>query len=374
MHSNGVLRRWTRSLTAAAIATATMGAALLTVSTGSPAASAATRQVAAPARLSWHTFKLLNDWTSAESVYHTGAPRWAVSHGIVYLAGSVRETSPQSVVIGQLPRAAWPARALGMQVYTFKGIPTDLQITADGTVLVIGSSPPNAQQITSLAGASYPARATARHRLSLLHGWTTMPGSWHAGYPSYSLIDGIVHLSGAIRQPSGSNPMFARLPAGLRPAHVLYITIDTGNNDPGVLQILPTGAMYAGDGQAQQYSTLDGVTFPVASVSNRKLTLVGGWKSSQGIYSTGNPSYAVRVGVVYLSGSLHHQVSSGGLICTLPKALRPGHDLFFITYAVDGTTGFLEIAPSGQVWADSNPGSNSASFTSLASISFPLGS
>jgi hypothetical protein len=50
-----------RSLSATAIAASTIGAALMTASIGSRAASAATRQVTAPAGLTWHTFKLLND-------------------------------------------------------------------------------------------------------------------------------------------------------------------------------------------------------------------------------------------------------------------------------------------------------------------------
>jgi hypothetical protein len=290
----------------------------------------------------------------------------------VYLPGSVRETSPASVVIGQLPRAAWPARAVGVQVYTFKGVPTELQLTADGTVLVIGSSPASARQFTSLAGVSYPAKGTVRKRLGLLHNWTTMPSGWHAGYPSYTIIDGIVHLSGAMRQVSGGNGLFARLPRGLRPAHVLFITIDTGNNNPGVLQIEPTGQMFVGDGQAQQYSTLDGVTFPVASVGGHKLALVARWKSSQAAYNTGNPSYDVRKGVVYLAGSLHQPVSQGDVIATLPKAVRPAHTLFYVIF--EGTMGTLEIVPSGEVWVVSTPDSNSEGFTSLASISFPLGS
>src|SRR6266852_5580017 len=65
----------------------------------------------------------------------------------------------------------------------------------------------------------------------------------------------------------------------------------------------------------------------VTSVTWHKLNLLNGWKSSQSTWNTGNPSYAISGGVVYLSGSLHGGAGSSNF-AILPKAARPAHWLY----------------------------------------------
>lgn len=64
----------------------------------------------------------------------------------------------------------------------------------------------------------------------------------------------------------------------------------------------------------------------VTGVTWHKLTLINGWTSSQNVYGTGNPRYAISGGVVYLSGSLHAGTSTS--FAVLPKAARPAHWLY----------------------------------------------
>src|SRR5262249_28697291 len=58
------------------------------------------------------------------------------------------------------------------------------------------------------------------------------------------------------------------------------------------------------------------------TVTWHELNLVNGWVSSQGDWNSGDPSYAISGGVVYLSGSLHGGISHS-VFAVLPKAARP---------------------------------------------------
>ena len=127
--------------------------------------------------------------------------------------------------------------------------------------------------------------------------------------------------------------------------------------------------MEAYEGNADSFTSISGMSYPTASVKSHKFKLLNGWLSSQPTYGTGNPSYAISKGVVYLSGSLHGGGTSP-LAFMLPKAARPAHALFISVYTVDGDTpGEVEIEPQGEV---DIAGAGSAGYTSLATISFPV--
>jgi hypothetical protein len=90
---------------------------------------------------------------------------------------------------------------------------------------------------TSLAGISYPVASVRLHNLGLVNGWTAAP-SVLGGRPTAGIQNGIVYLTGAIHQPSGTSTRFATLPRALR----LAFGIDAHN-----------------------YSGLAGIPFPVSS-------------------------------------------------------------------------------------------------------------
>jgi hypothetical protein len=108
-----------------------------------------------------------------------------------------------------------------------------------------------------------------------------------------------------------------------------------------------------------------------ARVTFHRLKLIDGWHSSQGQYSTGNPSYAEQNGIVYLSGSLHAASGSNVEFAVLPKGDRPSHYLYITVYTLDVTAGAIEIEPNGQMLA---LGSETTGYTSLATVSFPANS
>jgi hypothetical protein len=127
-------------------------------------------------------------------------------------------------------------------------------------------------------------------------------------------------------------------------------------------------------GAAQKRTWLGGVSFPVAAATTHKLGLLNGWTSGQGRFRTGDPAYSVRGGVVYLSGSLVQNTAGADMFATLPPGARPKHGLYVKVYTYGGSVGTLYIQPNGTMQAYS-PNPNAArAYTSLAAISFPLGS
>ena len=109
----------------------------------------------------------------------------------------------------------------------------------------------------------------------------------------------------------------------------------------------------------------------LTGVTWHRLTLRNGWLSSQTQYQSGNPRWAIRNGVVYLSGSMHQR--PGYLrseFAVLPRAARPAVSQFIMVYTVNGTAGYLEVAPTGAMYANSSPQSHAQGYTSLAGISF----
>jgi hypothetical protein len=202
-------------------------------------------------------------------------------------------------------------------------------------------------------------------------------GQYNTGNPSYSVSNGTAYLSGSLHQASGTNQVFAVLPPAARPAHAMYLSVYTYNGTIGLLEIDPQGRLYAYDGGAQQYTSLAGISFPV-SVAPHTLALDNGWQSAQGLYGTGDPSYSVSNGVVYLSGSLYQPSGTNQIFAVLPKADRPKHELYIkaMVYTPNtvAQTGTVKIEPDGAMWAYSTSGNAARLYTSLAGISYPLGS
>jgi hypothetical protein len=217
-----------------------------------------------------------------------------------------------------------------------------------------------------------PATSDAKltwHPFKLLNGWKSATAKkLLTGTPAWALQNGVVYLRGAVRRPTAGNTPFASLPKQARPVSNLYNQVFSKADVPAVLFIDTDGAMTAYNGNADAFTSLSGLSYPTVSVKSHKFKLLNGWLSSQPTYETGDPSYAISKGVVYLSGSMHTGGTSP-LAFILPKAARPAHALFISVYTVDGSTGEIEIEPQGEVDIS---GVGSAGYTSLATISFPV--
>lgn len=118
------------------------------------------------------------------------------------------------------------------------------------------------------------------------------------------------------------------------------------------------------------------VTSPV--VTFHGLSLVNGWQSENANDGTGNPRVGLLNGIVYLKGSLAQPTPGSSLIALLPSAYRPVDTMLINVWTSGGTAGTLEILATGQMFLSSNTscgsGNTAQCFTSLASISWPIGS
>jgi len=140
-----------------------------------------------------------------------------------------------------------------------------------------------------------------------------------------------------------------------------------GANIPRNLPAL-TPAHHAAGSQA---ATSTGITF-------HGLSLVNGWASEQVNFGTGNPRVGILNGVVYLKGSLAQPTPGSSLFAQLPSAYRPVDTLLIPVWTGGGNFGTLEILSDGRMLLSSNTpcgsGNTAQCFTSLATISYPLGS
>ena len=208
------------------------------------------------------------------------------------------------------------------------------------------------------------------HPLKLKGGWESASSTQAVtGTPAWAIHDGVVYLRGAIKQAHKGSAIFGSLPVAARPASVLYLQVFSKSAVPGVLYIGSGGELQAYYGNTNAFTSLAGVSFPTAAITSHQLKLLNGWQSEQPIYRTGNPSYAISHGVVYLSGSLSNSGSSV-LAFKLPKAARPKHTMYISVYTNEGISpGQVTILPQGEVDID---GGNANGYTSLANISFPV--
>jgi hypothetical protein len=361
-----------RHLRAGAVRLAVLGVSVAVTSAalGTGVASAGTT---APATgVTRHKLFAINGWSSAQRLYNTGDPRWAVKGGVVYLSGSVHQTSGSSHLFAVLPPQARPSHATWITVYTLAGSTGTLTIYPNGKMYA-GSTPTgNARGYTSLATVSFPAKSTTQKKIALLNGWHSEQSVWNSGDPSYTVKNGVVYLSGSLAT-SGSNHQFALLPKAARPAHNEYITAYTFSGTHGTLFIGANGRALAYAGSATAFTSLASVSYPVASAPSHTLPLHNGWHSEQGVYGTGDPAYQVSAGVVYLSGSLA-TAGTNSLITVLPVAARPAHNLYIKAYTFDSSVGTVLIQANGSIFAYSPNPPDARAFTSLATISYPLNS
>jgi hypothetical protein len=213
-----------------------------------------------------HALTLLNGWLSG-SQSGTGDPAYWVENGTVHLLGSVHAPSGfSSSTFAVLPPAARPARVLYINTYGYQGALDTFMITPDGSMTVLNSA---GDSFTSLASLSFPAAPTTGHKLTLINGWVSSQSQYQTGDPAYRVSNGIVHLLGSLKQPSGSDAQFAVLPQAARPAHTLYLPTYTYVGAFGFVVITPAGLIYAEnwglDTSAKLYTSLANIVYPVNS-------------------------------------------------------------------------------------------------------------
>ncbi len=212
--------------------------------------------------------KLINGWKSGQPVLDgTGDPSVSLSHGVVYLSGSLRQPSGTSTTFATLPKAYRPSHWLYLPVYstsgTSAGQQASLGIGPQGQLTLTGS--PAAKVFTDLGGAEYPLTLT-QTKLTLLNGWHSAQAKWGTGDPAASVSNGVAYLSGSVLLPAGSNGVAATLPATARPSHWLYLPVITGHGVAGSVDISPAGTVQIYLSTASRKLTaFSGIHYPLGS-------------------------------------------------------------------------------------------------------------
>jgi len=358
-HNGGIARRL-RHAAAGAVCTAAVALPLIA------AASAQAATITLPA---YTTLKLVNGWTS----YGSGLAKPAVANisGIVHLKGGMK-TSGTNDVAFTLPVADRPAAEVYVPVDECGATNGRLDIAPSGVVSVEaeGNAWNEAQCFVSLDGATFAKTATSFTALTPLNGWASYGGG--TATPAARNISGIVYLKGAI-QTSGTDGEAFVLPAGDRPASTVYVPADMNDSTNGRLVISPGGSVSVeAEGNwsdAQNFTSLDGISFAKSATSFTALTPLNGWSN----YGSGTASPAARTisGVVHLRGAIQTSGTTEEAF-VLPAAFRPTHDLYVKVDLCDAHNGRLYITTSGSVSVEAPTGgwSHAQCFTSLDGASF----
>src|SRR5262245_18420941 len=112
------------------------------------------------AGVTWNPLVLQNAWVSSNASFTSGNPKVALQGNVVYLSGSLHQTTPGSAVFAFLPSTYRPTHNMYITVYTNGSTTGTLYIGHDGTMEAFSStscgSGNTAQCFTSLATVSYP--------------------------------------------------------------------------------------------------------------------------------------------------------------------------------------------------------------------------
>jgi hypothetical protein len=343
---------------------ALLAAAAATVLT-SQAALAAPARPAAPVKFTWHTLKLVNGWKSASTkTLRTGTPAWALHDDVVYLRGAIRNPAQAGDEFARLPAYVEPPSNIYTEDYVASGVPGAVWIALDGWLNVYNGNSPD---LISLAGISYPLATIKPHPLILKNDWTSEQEAYQSGDPAYAISHGVVYLSGSMGAGQ-IGATAARLPKAARPSHLMYVPTYTYSGTPGFLEILPGGYIQAYGTNADHYTSLANISYPVTGTKWHNFKLTSGWKSADPIAGTGAPVYTVSNGVVYVAGSMYQKSGKSDRWTSIPLAARPANVVELEAFILNAYPGMVSFATAGLL--NGGPGT----LTSLAAIAYPLSS
>ena len=127
------------------------------VPAGNPPAAA---QAATAAGVPWTSLSLINGWATENGTYGTGNPKVSLQGGIVYLSGSLAQSTPGNATFAILPSAFRPSHNMYITVYTNADTTGTLYIAHSGVMEAYSGTSCGtgdaAQCFTSLATVSFP--------------------------------------------------------------------------------------------------------------------------------------------------------------------------------------------------------------------------
>jgi hypothetical protein len=117
-------------------------------------------QAATAAGVTWTSLSLINGWATENGTYGTGNPKVSLQGGIVYLSGSLAQSTPGNDTFAILPASFRPSHNMYITVYTNGDTSGTLFIAHSGVMEAYSGtacgSGNTAQCFTSLATVSFP--------------------------------------------------------------------------------------------------------------------------------------------------------------------------------------------------------------------------
>ncbi len=222
-----------------------------------------------------------------------------------------------------------------------------------------------------LTVGSTSARA-APTPLMLINGWSTDTQPQPTTHPAVVIFNGLVHFKGAMIQKQGNSPEPFVLPPGFRPATVVYVPVLLFAGHKGRLIIHPSGEVdidaEGGFSEAQNFTSLDGVSFAPSAAGFTPLTLINGWTNAP--FNTSNAAVKSINGVVHFKGAIA-TAGTNTEPFVLPPGFRPAAVAYVAIDLCNAAKGRLIIEPSGVVNVQAqNTFSSAQCFTSLDGASF----
>jgi hypothetical protein len=311
---------------------------------------------------------LINGWQNGAF----GAANASVStvDGIVRFHGAISSgTDPETFV---LPVAYRPISTVYVKVDLCNAHNGRLEIDPNGStfVEVENNDFPQAQCFTSLDGATFALAPDTFKQLKLKHGWKAY--GFGTADPAADNL-GTVHLAGAMATSKNHTAAFT-LKAKFRPTSNVFVPVDMCNATNGRLNIDPSGAVdvqaETDFGNAQCFTSLDGVTFATNSNGFTALSLINGWTNAP--FGTRNAAVRVDSDVVHFEGAIA-TTGSSGVPFVLPSAFRPAKPVWIPVDLCGGTNGRLAIGTDGTVTVEAETDfANAQCFTSLEGAVFHL--
>ena len=321
----------------------------------------------------WRTITLNTANWSGNAGFGSVAPAAYLDiEDVVHLQGAVTQTAQTGNpnFIGTLPAGYQPDRAVYTIVHTFNGTYADLSIGTNGQIFLIPSSA-TGTRFVSLEGITYqPGNASPVTPINLnTANWSGNVCCGASGPGVYvthgNSGDAVVHLQGAVTQTSssGSNPNFignlpfvATAPVGDQPHRNVYTIVHTFGGTYADLEITASGQIFLLPlvGTITQSDTrfvsLEGISFPVLDfgVFGPNPDPNPGWGDG------GFGALAPIVGFEDSNGFIHLEGAVSQILCctpiyTLPPALAPSRNLFFVVQTFGGTFADLSIGTNGTI-------------------------
>jgi hypothetical protein len=292
--------------------------------------------------------------------------------GMLQLRGAI-ETTGTNPVAFTIPAGLTPSSDVYLPINLCSSTKGRLYITPGGVVTVQaeGGAWANAQCFTSLEGVAYAQNSTGFTQLTLENGWFHSP--YNTRPAAAKATNSVVRFQGAIAGGSSNAPF--TLPPDFRPQNVVYLPVDLCNAAKGRLILQPNGwatiQTFGPFGDAQCFTSLEGLTYQTDSFLYTPLTPANGWSNAG--FGTRNAGVTNDGGIIRFQGAIKTS-GTNPIVFKIPPEMRPATNVYVAVDLCGAAKGRLLIQPSGVVSVQAISGGFGAAqcMTSLEGASFGL--